>query len=105
MRTQTGIEEVYVTKRVGFFKLAMQHEAALVPCYAFGTSDLYDISESQHQANTTGVLWTLSKKFGVAMPRYKGSFGFMPKRRECCMVFGEPRAFCARMPETKKAYR
>merc|ERR1712166_725796 len=90
MRTQTGVEDVYITKRVGFVKLAMQHEAALVPCYAFGTTDLYDITESQHQANTTGFLWTLSKKFGVAMPRFRGRFGFLPKRKACCMVFGDP---------------
>lgn len=40
LRTQTGVEEVYLSKRVGFVKLAMQHGAALVPCYAFGTVDL-----------------------------------------------------------------
>eukprot|EP00966_Prymnesium_polylepis_P140187 3238337-Prymnesium_polylepis.1 len=68
MRTQPGVEEVYLAKRVGFVKLAMQHQAALVPCYAFGTTDLYDITPAQHKANSKGFLWTLSKKYGVAMP-------------------------------------
>ena len=31
MRTQTAVEEVYLAKRAGFVKLAMQHGAALVP--------------------------------------------------------------------------
>ena len=71
MRTQTGVEEVYLTKRVGFVKLAMTHRAALVPCYAFGTTDLYDITPRQHATNSKGYLWTLSKKYVVAMPLYQ----------------------------------
>ena len=29
-------------------KLAMQHRAALVPCYAFGTVDLHDLDRADH---------------------------------------------------------
>ena len=90
MRTRTGIEEVFIRKRLGFVKLAMQHGAALVPCYAFGTVDLYDITDSQYHANAKGFLWTLSRKFGVAAPRYQGAFGFLPKRGAVDLVFGEP---------------
>jgi diacylglycerol O-acyltransferase 2, plant len=90
MRTKTGHEDVYLSKRMGFVKLALQHGAALVPCYAFGTVDLYHVSNSQHHANTRGLLWTLHKKLGIAMPLYRGSFGFMPKRRPVDLVFGEP---------------
>jgi len=55
MRTQTGVEEVYLTKRAGFVKLAMQQRAALVPCYAFGTVDLYTITPSQVRSLTTSL--------------------------------------------------
>ena len=82
-------QELYLA-RIGFVKLAMQHGAALVPCYAFGTVDLYDVSPAQHAANAKGFLWTLSKRYGVALPRYSGSFGFVPKRRPMDLVFGDP---------------
>ncbi|KAL1503521.1 hypothetical protein AB1Y20_012001 [Prymnesium parvum] len=90
MRTRTGVEEVYLARRAGFVKLAMQHGAALVPCYAFGATDLYDVSPAQHRRNAEGVLWSLSKRFGVALPLYRGAFGFVPKRRPVDLVFGEP---------------
>ena len=61
-----------------------------MPCYAFGTVDLYDITPAQHRANSKGWRWTLSKRYGVAMPRYQGSFGFVPKRAPNDLVFGEP---------------
>ena len=38
---------MFLKKRLGFIKLAMQHGAAIVPCYAFGTVDLYDITPAQ----------------------------------------------------------
>jgi hypothetical protein len=93
MRTQTGVEEVFLLKRFGFVKLAMQHGAALVPTYAFGTVDLYDITAAQHAVNSRGWLWNLSKRYGIAMPRYSGSFGFVPKRCQTDLVFGAPLEF------------
>ena len=79
-----------MTKRAGFVKLALQHGAALVPCYAFGVVDLYTVTAAQHKANAKGCLWTLSKKAGVAIPRYSGSVGFMPQRGRTDLVFDEP---------------
>ena len=38
---------MYLAKRLGFVKLALQHSAALVPCYAFGVVDLYGVSPAQ----------------------------------------------------------
>lgn len=70
--------------------LCLQHRAALVPCYAFGTTDLYDISPTQHEINSKGFLWKLNKNLGVAIPLYKGSLGFMPKRVTVDLVFDEP---------------
>ena len=51
---------------------------------------MYDISPWQHALNARGFLWTLSKRFGVAMPLYKGTFGFVPKRVPVDVIFGEP---------------
>lgn len=38
---QPGGEVVYLRKRKGFVRMAMQHGAALVPCFAFGQSRQY----------------------------------------------------------------
>ena len=80
MRTRPGVEDVFLAKRFGFVKLAMQQGAALVPCYAFGVVDLYDATEKQIATNSKGFLWRLSKNYGVAMPRFQGVFGYLPKR-------------------------
>ena len=72
MRTMPGVEEVYLAKRLGFVKLALQHSAALVPCYAFGVVDLYSVTPAQHRSNSQGARWALSKKYGVAVPSYSG---------------------------------
>lgn len=36
-----GEEIMYLRKRLGFVKLAMQHGAHLLPAFAFGQSDTY----------------------------------------------------------------
>lgn len=41
IRTVQGREEVFLSKRMGFIKLALEQQAAVVPCYAFGCVDLY----------------------------------------------------------------
>ena len=64
--------QVYLAKRLGFVKLALQHSAALVPCYAFGVVDLYSVTPAQHRSNSQGARWALSKKYGVAVPSYSG---------------------------------
>ena len=123
MLTRTGVEEVLLARRAGFVKLALSRGsaapqpvcgtrcvsedasptcvpsgAALVPCYAFGTVDLYSVSGSQHAANSQGLLWTLHKRLGVALPRYSGSCGFLPKRGEAAPRAPTPAKHTATAP-------
>ena len=81
---------MYLAKRLGFVKLALQHSAALVPCYAFGVVDLYSVTPAQHRSNSQGARWALSKKYGVAVPSYSGSLGFLPTRVPNDLVLGDP---------------
>jgi hypothetical protein len=84
--TEHGVEEVYLATRMGFVKLAMQADVGLVPCYAFGTVDLYKVY--------TGVFdkqreW-LRKKTGVCVPVFSGSCLFLPLQVPVDVVMGDP---------------
>jgi len=83
--TKSGVEEVYLKTRKGFVKLALEADAALVPTYVFGCVDLYDT----YTAFFAPREW-LRKTFGVCIPLYRGTFGFIPKRVPCDVVMGEP---------------
>lgn len=85
MRTREGREEVYLQKRLGFVKLALEQGAALVPCYAFGTVDLYSVYEVLR-----GPRQWLQKRFGICIPVYHGHLGFLPKRKPVDVVLGQP---------------
>eukprot|EP00434_Breviolum_minutum_P003622 symbB.v1.2.003190.t1/scaffold158.1/size292703/3 len=86
IRTVEGKEEVFLKKRLGFIKLALEQQAAVVPCYAFGCVDLY--------ATYTKLFFSprewLRKTFGVCIPVYRGAFGFLPLRKPVHLVLGKP---------------
>ncbi|CAJ1403675.1 unnamed protein product [Effrenium voratum] len=94
IRTEQGKEEVFLSKRVGFIKLALEQQSAVVPCYAFGSVDLY--------ATYTKVLFKprewLRKTLGVCIPVYLGALGFLPLRRPVHLVLGRPLQFSCQQP-------
>lgn len=80
-------EVVYLQKRKGFVKLALQHDVPLVPTYVFGCSDYYNTSHACLRAR----LWLL-KSFGICIPLatgYMSSF-FCPFPVKTTIVIGEP---------------
>ena len=83
--TKQGHEAVKLHGRYGFVKLALAHNAALVPCYVFGCVDLYTTYDFLHAPREF-----LRKKLGVCVPLYQGSLGMLPQRVPLDMVFGEP---------------
>jgi 2-acylglycerol O-acyltransferase 2 len=85
IRTKIGREEIYLAKRIGFVKLALETGADLVPSYAFGCVDLYDTYTFLH-----GPREWIRKTFGVCIPIYRGLIGFLPKRVPMNLVFGDP---------------
>lgn len=85
IRTVKGRESVCLSTRLGFVKLALQANAALVPCYAFGCVDLYDTYSALHAPRE----W-LRKKLGVCIPLYRGLIGVLPKRKPVDVVLGTP---------------
>eukprot|EP00415_Alexandrium_ostenfeldii_P001130 UN1130 len=85
IRTTKGREQVCLSTRLGFVKLALQANAALVPCYAFGCVDLYDTFSVLHAPRE----W-LRKKLGICIPLYRGLVGVLPKRVPVNVVMGKP---------------
>jgi 1-acyl-sn-glycerol-3-phosphate acyltransferase len=87
IRTTFGKEIIYLSKRKGFVKLALQRGIPLVPCYVFGCSDYYHTSSCLFDARVA-----LVKMLGVCIPLASGYMG-----SPCCpfpvkttVVFGKP---------------
>lgn len=87
LRTTCGEELVFVQRRKGFVKLALEFGVPLVPAYVFGASDLYRTS---HWA-----LWTrlsILKYLGISITLGTGCYGSWccPLPVDTTMVLGEP---------------
>ena len=63
MLTNYGKEEVYLKKRMGFCKLALETNTKLVPTYVFGTNDLFYTSRFLFD-----LRWWIAMKFWMAIP-------------------------------------
>ena len=82
-------------------RLALIHGVPVVPCFCFGSSDLYYTSRLGH-----GVRKWLVRNLRIALPLYSGDWGFFayptpkgfPRKIPQDIVFGEPLSF-AHTPE------
>ncbi|KAJ8600873.1 hypothetical protein CTAYLR_006986 [Chrysophaeum taylorii] len=83
--TKRGEHILYLTKRKGFVKLALQTGVPLVPMYAFGETDLYT-----HHGLFLGLRQWLVQAFGVAVPLISGSCGLLPYKTPVAIVVGDP---------------
>ena len=74
---QPGRENLYLKKRAGFLKYALQHGYTVVIAFTFGESDLYSSLSALRPLN----LW-LVKRFGFVLPVFCGSWFFplLPRR-------------------------
>lgn len=85
IRFRQGHHEIYILKRKGFVKLALQTGTPLVPTYFFGEADMF----THHQFMIKARMW-LVKKFGMCIPLVTGSFGLMPHQTPVTMVSAPP---------------
>jgi 2-acylglycerol O-acyltransferase 2 len=77
-------EKIYLKKRKGFIKLALEHGAALVPVYYFGNTQLFDFS-----ANRT--LSKISRQFRMSLLVYFGRWYLpVPYQEQITMIIGSP---------------
>jgi 1-acyl-sn-glycerol-3-phosphate acyltransferase len=84
--TEYGKEIVYLKRRKGFIKLALQYKVPVVPVYVFGASDLFLTSKLLF-----GPRYWLMSRFGICIPFCRGLYGSLcPLPKKVSIVFGAP---------------
>ncbi|CAO3635258.1 unnamed protein product [Mucor fragilis] len=70
LNARPGIADLVLKKRLGFIRIAIRHEADLVPVFSFGENELYE----QVDNSTGSWLWKVQKKMqqalGFTMPLF-----------------------------------
>ena len=100
------VNDLVLTKRKGFVKLALCAGADVVPTYSFGENNLYGnlTADGAHPA-LARVLKIAQRYCGFAMPLVQGrglvnlKFGVMPHRRTVVTVVGAPLSLATIFPE------
>lgn len=86
MLTRRGEHRVFLKKRKGFVKLAIEHGSALVPVYAFGETDMYHTTDFLMRPRKA-----LMKHLRIAIPLFWGAWGSpVPKPGTLAVVVGTP---------------
>lgn len=83
-----GIEQLYLQKRKGFVKLALEYKIPLVPMYVFGSNDIYKTDNK----TLYKLRYWLMKNLGVCICLYKGLYGWTgcPFPIKNTIVVGKP---------------
>lgn len=95
---QPGTHSLTLNKRQGFFRIALQHGASLVPIYSFGENDLYEQANNGEGTFLRMVQDRLLKYMGFAMPFFSGAgstgtavpMNPIPQRVPIITIVGDP---------------
>jgi 2-acylglycerol O-acyltransferase 2 len=68
-----GTHSLTLNRRSGFFRIALQHGACLVPIYSFGENDLYEQAPNDEGTFVRNVQNFLLRYFGFATPFFSGA--------------------------------
>ena len=96
IETIFGRERVFLKRRAGFVRLALEANVPVVPCFCFGSSDLYFTSRVAH-----GLRRWLVRNLRISLPIYTGDWGLFayptpkgfPRTVAQHIVFGQPLVF------------
>jgi 2-acylglycerol O-acyltransferase 2 len=90
LRMTPSCEVVYLRKRFGFVKLAMQTGAQLVPAYSFGQTRTYSYWKLGPPLCSDATTSALSKVIGLAPMAFWGRWGTpMPRQAKVHTVVGK----------------
>ena len=93
-------EQIYVEKRKGFCRLALQQGTPLVPVYAFGATQLLTVVPKSHD----GFWARMSRKYRLALMFFYGTFYLpIPRPRKLVCVTGKPIAVAKDLNPSAKA--
>ncbi|XP_033127049.1 2-acylglycerol O-acyltransferase 1-like [Anneissia japonica] len=96
LEARPNSHSLYLERRKGFVKKAIEHGANLVPIYSFGETDIYDQVENPEGSFLRKLQRFLTTIMGFAPPIFHGRgifnyiFGIVPYRRPINTVVGKP---------------
>lgn len=93
-----GTHTLILNRRQGFFRIALQHGASLVPIYSFGENDLYEQAPNDEGSLLRKVQTVFLKYAGFATPFFSGAGSMgasmpmspIPARVPIITVIGDP---------------
>lgn len=86
-----GEEALYLSRRTGFIKMAMQHNAAVVPAFAFGQTDMYSWIKPEPPYVPERAVAALARCIGFLPLVMYGAWGTpMPRPVPLTVVMGAP---------------
>ncbi|CAM9325758.1 unnamed protein product [Ectocarpus fasciculatus] len=96
--SRPGTHSLTLNKRQGFFRIALQHGAYLVPIYSFGENDLYEQAPNEAGSPLRRIQDNLLKYMGFAMPFFSGAgssgvslpMNPIPSRVPVITIVGDP---------------
>ncbi|KAL2312191.1 Diacylglycerol O-acyltransferase [Schizosaccharomyces pombe] len=94
--SRPGQNNLVLKKRFGFVKLAFLTGSSLVPCFAFGESDIFEQVDNNPRTRIYKFQEIVKKIAGFTVPFFYGrgllnkTFGLMPWRKPINIVVGEP---------------
>lgn len=98
MDARPGTHSLTLNRRQGFFRIALQHGASLVPIYSFGENDLYEQAPNDEGSVLRKLQNFFLKYAGFATPFFSGAGSMgaaipmspIPARIPLITVVGDP---------------
>jgi 1-acyl-sn-glycerol-3-phosphate acyltransferase len=89
MLSRRGEHILYLKKRSGFIKLALEHDADIIPIYVFGETSLFNVLHLPFIENIQSYIETT---FMIGLPLFwsDGFIPFIPNRVPINIVVGKP---------------
>ncbi|ORZ23976.1 diacylglycerol acyltransferase type 2A [Absidia repens] len=93
---QPGTNQLILKKRLGFIRLAIRHNATLVPVFSFGEADMYHQSQSMGGSLGQTLRSWVKQICGISFPLFHArgifnyDFGLVPYRKPVTIIVGRP---------------
>ncbi|ORZ12014.1 diacylglycerol acyltransferase-domain-containing protein [Absidia repens] len=96
LTARPGIADLTLKKRLGFIRLAILHQAELVPTFSFGENDIFEQLDNAKGSTVWKIQKRMQNMLGFTMPLFhaRGIFnydvGIIPFRHPIVTVVGKP---------------